>query len=156
MEKYEKLRLRKPDETPTYEKLQETLGKSFEKYQMLQDELAGFEMEQNWKYYNCGCKSWMANGQYRWVSARGTEKEKTIYWLSAWDGFFKIVVWFLEKNRAEILTTNLSEETKQKIRDSKVFGAKMQTFPVEFEITNDTPLNDVYTLIRCKKALEAK
>ena len=151
--KYEKLRLREPEPAPTYEVLEKTLRGSFIAYETFQDELPRFDLEQNWQYYTGSCKSWLGRGQYRWVTPRGTEKEKTIYWLSAWEGYFKVVIWFLEKNRREILNANLSEETKRKINDAKTFG-KMQTFPLEFEITVGKSLADVYTLINCKKQLD--
>lgn len=155
MSKYDNLRLKECEEVPTYELLEKILGESFETYEIFQEALASFEIEQDWQYYACSCKSWMARGQYRWTTPRGTSKEKTIYWLSAWDGFFKVMIWFLEKNRNEILKENLSEETKQKICDAKTLG-KMNTFPLEFEMTSAKPLADIYSLIRCKKQLEAK
>jgi len=155
MSKHENLRLREPEINPTYEVLEKTIGGSFSAYETLQDELPRFDIEQEWTYY-AGCtKSWLAKGQYRWTTPRGTSKEKTIYWLSAWDGYFKVAVWFLEKNRREILSSSVSEKTKQLIREAKTLG-KMMTFPVEFNITTSEPLADIYTLINCKKNLEAK
>jgi len=152
--KFEKLRLEEPDVIPTFEVLEKILGKSFEAYQTFLEELSGFEIEQNFQYYTGGHKSWMARGQYRRVTPRGTEKEKTIYWLSVWDGYFKVAIWFLEKNRHEILKANVSEKTKQMIKDAKTFG-KMMTFPLEFNVTATESLADIYILIGCKKQLEA-
>lgn len=71
-----------------------------------------------------------------------------------WEGYFKVTIWFLEKNRSEILSAGLSEDTKQKINDAKTFG-KLKTFPLEFDITAAELLSDIYTLINCKKQLEA-
>lgn len=154
MSKYENLRLKEPNVIPTFEVLEKVLGDSFIAYETFLDELSSFEIEQDWQYYNCGCKSWMAKGQYRWVTKRGTDKEKTIYWLSIWDGYFRVVIWFLEKNRLEILKSNVTEKTKEIIRGAKTFG-KLMTFPLEFDITSVSPLGDIYTLIGFKKQLEA-
>ena len=151
---YENLRLRDPEAAPTNELLEKTFGTSYRTYQTFLDSLSGLELEQKWQFYNCSCKSWMARGIYRWTTPRGTNKEKNIYWLSAWDGFFKVAIWFLEKNRYEILKANLGDQTKQKIRTAKTLG-KMATFPLEFEITSPEPLADIYTLIKYKKQLEA-
>jgi len=155
MTKHENLRLREAEITPTNEVMKKNIGASYDAYLKLQNALAGLDIQQEWMYY-AGCtKSWLAKGQYKWTTPRGTNKEKTIYWLSAWDGFFKLTVWFLEDNRGEILKADVSETTKQLIRNGKMFGPKMRTFPVEFEITTADPLADIYTLIKCKKKLEA-
>lgn len=153
MSSYENLRLKESEIVPTYELLEKILDSSFDTYKTFQDELADLQLEQEWKYYNCSCKSWMARGQYRWTTARGTNKEKTIYWLSAWDGYFKVVIWFLAKNRHEILKENLSKTIRQTILDAKTLG-KLNTFPVEFDVRTDEFLSDIYLLIKCKKELE--
>ena len=64
-----------------------------------------------------------------------------------------MAVWFKEKNRAEATRENISEKTKQIISESATFG-KVPTFPVVFEIRGGEPLNDIYTIINCKKRLE--
>ena len=151
---YEKLRLREPGTEPTDEVLKSILGASYGAYTTFLGALAGLELENEWKFYNCSCKSWLARGVYRWTTPRGAKKEKNLYWLSAWDGYFKVAVWFLDKNRGEVLKLNTSEQTKKLIRDAKTLG-KMMTFPVECDITTAGALADVYALIKCKKNLEA-
>ena len=54
-----------------------------------------------------------------------------------------------------MLTADVSEKTKQIVRDSKpVMNAS--TFPVMFKVTTTEELTDIYTLINCKKRIEAK
>ena len=152
--KYEKLRLREQEIFPSQEVLEKILGESFNAYKTFQDTLEQFELEQLWQFYPCFCgKAWMARGSFKWTTPRGANKEKNIYWLSAWEGYFKVAIWFKEKNRMEILKSDLSEGTKRIIRDAKTMG-KLMTFPVEFDVDNIEPLADIYELIRHKKELE--
>ena len=151
----EKLRLREPGIIPTQEVLEKTLGDSHRIYEKFVEGLRDLGIENEWKFYPCfGCKAWMARGEYKWVTPRGTKKSKNIYWLSAWDEYFVVSVWFKEDNRAEVLKADVREETKLLIRKGKMFGPKMRTFPVEFEITSIEPLDDIFTLLKYKIRLE--
>ena len=152
MNDHDNLRLRDPGATPTSELLEQTLGDSYAAYELLQEALPGLEIEQEWQWYTPH-KAWYAKGQHFWTTPRGTRKEKNLYWLHVFEGYFNVAVWFLEKNRAEILKANVSEQTKQLIREAKTMG-KMATFPVMFNVTTTEPLADIYELIDCKKRLE--
>jgi len=146
------LRLKDPEVTPTSAVLEKTLGDSFAAYEAFQEELPSLEIEQDWQWYT-PYKAWFAKGQHWWTTKRGTQKEKTLYWLYVFDGYFRVAVWFKEKNRAEVLLADVSEKTKHLISDSKTKG-KMPTFPVVLEITTVEQLADIYTLLECKKKLE--
>lgn len=152
MNNHEKLRLRNPEIMPTSELLEQTMGCSYTAYEIFQDALPGLEIEQDWQWYTPH-KAWFAKGQHFWTTPRGTQKEKNLYWLHVYDGFFSVAVWFKEKNRSEILSANVSEKTKQMICDAETMG-KMPTFPVVFDITTTELLADIYTLLDCKKRLE--
>jgi len=153
---YEKLRLREPEVTPTKEVLEKVLGESFRAYQQFVDGLGDLEIANEWKFYPCACgKAWMARGEYRWTTLRGANKTKNIYWMSAWEKYFVVAVWFKEDNRAELLKADVSENTKRLIREGKMFGPKMRTFPVEFEVRDNKQLADIYMMLRLKKKLEA-
>ena len=153
MNNHENLQLRDPGVTPTSEMLEQILsGSSYDAYETFQEALPGLEIEQEWQWYTPH-KAWFARGQHFWTTPRGTKKEKTLYWLHVYDGTFNIAVWFKEKNRTEILRADVSDKTKQLIRDAKTMG-KVPTFPVVFDVSTDEPLGDVYTLIDCKKRLE--
>jgi len=148
----EKLVLRDNTAQPTQELLEKVLGNSYLAYEEFQDTLADLEIEQQWQWY-APYKAWFARGQYYWSTPRGTEKEKTLYWLYVFDSFFIISVWFKEKNRQELLNANVSDATKELIKTTSTMG-KLPTFPVEFNITNPNQLTDIYTLIKYKKKLE--
>ena len=148
----DKLRLRDPASAPTGEALEQTLGESFAAYETLQDALPGLEIEQEWQWYTPH-KAWFAKGQHFWTTARGAKKEKNLYWLHVFEGYFSVAVWFKEKERAEILSADVSEQTKRLIRDAKTMG-KVPTFPVVFDITKPEPLTDITVLLECKKRLE--
>ncbi|MCL2508311.1 MAG: DUF3788 domain-containing protein [Oscillospiraceae bacterium] len=152
MNNQEKLRLRDPEAAPTDELLEQILGDSYAAYEVFQDALPGLEIEQEWQWYTPH-KAWFAKGQHFWMTPRGAKKEKNLYWLHVFEGFFNVAVWFKEKNRAEILSADVSEKTKRLIRDTETYG-KMPTFPVVFEITAAESLADIYILIDYKKRLE--
>jgi len=152
MKEHEKLQLREPIVTPTSGMVEQALGESYAAYEAFQDALPNLELEQEWQWYT-PYKAWFAKGQHRWTTARGTNKEKTLYWLYVFDGYFNVAVWFKEKNRMEILNADVSEKTKQLIISAETMG-KLPTFPVMFEVTTTEPLADIYTLLGCKKELE--
>jgi len=154
--KREDLRLKDPNIVPTEEVLREALGENYEVYAEFVEGLGKLSVEQIWQYYPCFCgKAWMARGSYKWTTPRGANKEKNIYWLTAWDGYFHVAVWFKEMNRMEILKADVSEGTKEFIRNAKMLGQKMRTFAVEFSVKGNESLADIYELLRCKIRLEA-
>jgi len=152
MNDHEKLRLREPEETPTSKVLEQTLGDSYAAYEAFQDALPNLEMEQEWQWYTPH-KAWFAKGQHWWTTTRGARKEKNLYWLYVYEGYFSVAVWFKEKNRTEVLMADVSEKTIQLIRNAKTMG-KLPTFPVVFDITTVEQLADIYALLDCKKRLE--
>ena len=156
MNKYEELRLRDPSVEPTEALLAEILGESYKAYTAFCKGLVGLDIEQVWQFYPCfATKAWMARGEYRWTTPRGAKKSKNIYWLSVWDKYFNVAIWFKGPNREEVAKLNISEETKNAVLKAKQFGPKMNTFPVEFHLTDPEQLADLYELIKCKKRLEA-
>ena len=152
MNDHENLQLREPQVTPTRELLEQILGDSYAAYETFQDALPGLEMEQEWQWYT-PYKAWFAKGRHFWVTPRGARKEKNLYWLYVYDGYFSVAVWFKEKNRMEVLRADISEKTKKLIRDAETMG-KLPTFPVVFDITTVEPLADIYLLLDCKKRIE--
>ena len=154
MDNHEELELRDPEEIPTYEMLEEILGDSYDVYETFQEALPDLEIEQEWQW-NKSHKVWSAKGQHWWTSPRGTEKEKNLYWLLVYKGYFSIAVWFLDKNREKLLKADVSEKTKDIIATEKNAG-KMATFRVLFNVKSIEALDDIYTLIDWKKKMECK
>ena len=152
MDNHEKLRLREPEVTPASEVLEQALGDSYAAYEAFQDALPNLEIEQEWQWYT-PYKAWFAKGQHFWTTPRGARKEKNLYWLHVYEGYFSVAVWFKEKNRTEVLMADVSEKTKQLIRDAETMG-KLPTFPVVLDITTAEQLADIYALLDCKKRIE--
>lgn len=152
MDDHGNMPLRDPDAAPTGELLERILGGSYPAYEAFQEALAPLEIEQEWQWYT-PYKVWFARGQHFWTTKRGTKKEKTLYWLYVYEGYFSIAVWFKEKNRAELLAAGLEEKTRQRISDAGTMG-KLPTFPVGIDITGAEALGEVYTLLDWKKKLE--
>lgn len=111
MNSNENLQLKNPEVMPTREMLENILGGSYAAYEALQDALPILEMEQEWQWYT-PYKAWFARGQHFWTTKRGTKKEKTLYWLYVYEGYFSVAIWFKEKNRMELLNANVSEKNK--------------------------------------------
>ena len=137
---------------PTGEVLWKALGEGYPAYEEMQEALPSLEIEQDWQWYT-PYKAWLAKGQHFWTTKRGTKKEKTLYWLYVFEGSFSLAVWFKEKDRQELLSADLSEEAKERIRAAETMG-KLPTFPVVFDIEAVLPLADICALIECKKRLE--
>ena len=152
MNNNEKLQLRERTVLPTGEVLEQVLGSSYAAYETFQKALPAIDIVQEWQWYTPH-KAWFARGQHRWTTSRGTKKEKTLYWLHIFEGYFSVVVWFKEKNRMEALNAGVSEKTQHKILDAKTAG-NVPTFPVVFDITTAESLADIYGLINHKKRIE--
>jgi hypothetical protein len=153
MNNQEKPQLRDANIAQTNELLAEILGESYAAYESFQNALKAIELEQEWQWFSQH-KVWAGRGWHRWVTPRGAQKEKTLYWLYVYDGYFSVTVWFLDKNRLELLKADVSEQTKKMIKESSNFADKFKTFPVTIDILDTASLAEVYTLIDWKKKLE--
>jgi len=153
MNEHKDVQLRDRETKPTDEMLKAVLARgSYNAYEALQEALPRLEIEQEWMWYTPH-KAWYAKGLYRWTTSRGTKKEKVLYWLYVFDGYFCVAVWFKEKNRAEILKADLRDETKKMIREAET-EMGMPTFSAMLKMTDGAVLDDIYALIECKKKLE--
>ena len=144
--------LRSPDITPTSEIISEALKSAAAAYTGLIDEFQRRDVEVEWRYYNDG-KSWLGKGLYEQIGARGGKKEVTVFWLSIWDGFFKVTFYIPEKSRSEALNLPLSGEVKSMIAESKQIG-KLKFFPLVFDLQGDELFNDICTLVNFRKILK--
>ena len=147
-----KLQLRERKVMPTSEALKQVLGDSYAAYETFQKALSDIDIEQEWQWY-IPHKAWFARGQYRWTTTRGAMKEKTLYWLHVFEGYFSVAVWFKEKKRMEVLNADVSEKVKHMVLDAKTMG-NVPTFPVIFDITTTELFADIYGLINHKKKIE--
>lgn len=142
--------LRDPDIPPSSAVISEALKEADKTYLEFVSELANHDIQLDWRYYTDG-KAWLAKGLYNWTGKRGGQKETTIFWLSIWDGFFKVTFYIPEKDRANALGLPLDPEVKLVIADSKQMG-KLKFFPLVFDVFSDERFEDILILADFKKS----
>ncbi len=145
--------LRNPDIKPTSDVIAEALGEANNAYVKFIGELANHEIQMEWRYYSDG-KAWLAKGLHKWIGVRGGKNEVTVFWLSIWDGFFKVTIYVPEKDRADAFRLPLADEVKRLLADSEQMGGKLKYFPVVFEVRSEEMLAAVYTLADFKISIK--
>jgi hypothetical protein len=152
-EKADRLQLlRDPGIEPTSEIIAAGLGAAYEPYMKFVQELAdryGITL-MDWRFYNDG-KAWLSKGEYKWTTARGANKVKPIFWLSIWEGFFKVSFFFSAGVRDELQSLPISEETKEIIKNAQPMGKTARFIPLVMDIDNDRQLSDVYAIAEFRK-----
>lgn len=74
--------LRKADIVPTAEIIADGLGDANSVYTHFLEGLKKYGVSlMDWRFYNDG-KAWLSKGEYKWTTARGTNKVKPLFWLS--------------------------------------------------------------------------
>ena len=136
--------LRDPGVEPTSAVIAEGLGLAYIAYTKFIEGLSRYTIQVEWRYYNDG-KAWLGKGLYKWTNTRGTVKEMTVFWLSIWNGLFKVSLFIPEKARADALNLSLDDGTRKMIESSEQMG-KLKFFPLVFEVRSDELFNDIYTL----------
>jgi hypothetical protein len=141
--------LRDPAIQPYSNVISEALKEAYDAYMKFVSELENHDIHMDWRYYTDG-KAWLAKGLHHWIGVRGGQKETTIFWLSIWDGFFKVTFFIPEKVRANALALPLDNVVKQMITDSKQMG-KLKFFPLVFDVCSNERFEDVFSLVDFKK-----
>ena len=144
--------LRNPNMQPTDDVIAKALGESNDAYIKFINEIASHDIHLDWRYYNDG-KAWLAKGLFKWRGVRGGQNETTIFWLSIWDGFFKVTIYIPEKARAEVLSLPLDSEVKLMISDSQQMG-KLKYFPIVFDLCSDEIFEAVFLLADFRKSIK--
>ena len=103
-----------------------------------------------WRYYNDG-KAWLSKGEYKWVTKRGTNKVKPIFWLSIWEGFFRVAFFFSNATRDQLLMLPISQSAKELIQNAKAMGKTMKYLPVVFDVRDNQPIEDLLVLSQFRK-----
>lgn len=127
----------------TEEVLLKTLGKSFTVYKKMMEAITGPEcgLVPEWRYYNDG-KAWLC---------KVTFKKKTVFWLSAWDGYFQTSFYFMERHCPGIAELDIAEQIKEQIGSAKPFGT---LFPVTLKMNMAEQIGDLLKIIEYKKKLK--
>ncbi|MFV0412482.1 MAG: DUF3788 family protein [Oscillospiraceae bacterium] len=144
--------LRDAATAPTDATIAKGLGAASRAYTKFIEQLEKRSVTVNWRYYNDG-KAWLGKGLHKWATTRGTPKEATVFWLSIWQGFFKVSIFIPEKARSNALALPLGAETKKMIQAAKQMG-KLKFFALVFNLQSDELFEDIDTLIDFRKALK--
>jgi hypothetical protein len=144
--------LRNPNIQPTDDVIAKALGESNDTYIKFINEIASHDIHLDWRYYNDG-KAWLAKGLFKWTGVRGGQKETTVFWLSIWDGFFKVTIYVPEKARADVLSLQLNNEVKLMIEATQQMG-KLKYFPIVFDLCSDEMFEAVFLLADYRKSIK--
>ena len=144
--------LRNPNMQPTDDVIAKALGESNDAYIKFINEIASHDIHLDWRYYNDG-KAWLAKGLFKWTGVRGGQKETTVFWLSIWDGFFKVTIYVPEKARADVLSLLLDNEVKLMIEATQQMG-KLKYFPIVFDLCSDEMFEAVFLLADFRKSIK--
>ena len=144
--------LREPDIQPTDDVIAMALGSANNAYKLFVGKLANYDIQLEWRYYTDG-KAWLAKGLNRWTGARGGKNETTVFWLSVWQGFFKVTLYIHEKFRADAANLPLNDNVKQMIAGSKQMGNRLKYFPLVFKLDSDEMFEALFILADFKKSM---
>jgi len=141
-----------PDIKPTNGLIAEGLGEAYLAYAKFIKELEEhFAISlMDWRFYNDG-KAWLSKGEYKWITLRGANKVKPIFWLSIWEGFFKVSFFFSASLQNELMNLSIGQKTKDIIKQAKAMGKTMRFIPVVLDVTNEKQLGDVYAIAEHRK-----
>lgn len=125
---------------PSEEILRATLRESYLAYRSFMEVILNPSqgIMPQWNYYQDG-KSWLCKGVF---------KKKTVFWLSVWDGYFKISFYFSEKTKSGVLGLNIKESLKADFEKTG-FTGKLKSLSIIVQDTN--LIKDIMTLIEYKK-----
>lgn len=143
--------LKNPNEKPTIEIIAKGLGEASKAYAKFLNELNNHDITlMEWRYYNDG-KAWLSKGEYKWTTPRGANKVKPLFWLSIWEGFFKVSFYFNDNIRPELLNLGLSDDVKEIIENAKPMGKTMRFIPLTIDVKTDKQLENIYILAKYRK-----
>ena len=124
---------------PTDAVLASVLGNCGDVYQAFVGTLPEYKIELEWRYYNDG-KAWLG---------KAVSNKKTVFWLSIWQGFFKVSFHFSEKIRSGIINLPIADEIKTRMENEPVKGKLVS---LTIEVSESADLKDVFTLISYKQS----
>ena len=131
--------LNEPEIFPTKEVLKNVLGESYAVYEELLKKLTDeFGLIFEWHYYNDG-KAWLC---------KVVQKKKTIFWLSAWSGYFRTTFFFLERHLEGIMALGIDDN---RFTIEKTVG---KLIPLIFSISKSEQLPDLLKMVAYKKNLK--
>lgn len=137
----EKPLLNNPGELPTENVLKTVLGSAYGAYSELMERIAEMDFEPIWNYYKDG-GAWLCKVQF---------KKKTVFWLSIWDGYFRVVFYFTEKTVEGLIPLPIDSSFFVQIREVKRVG---QFIPLGSSVQTLEQLDDLLVIADYKKKLK--
>jgi len=144
------LKLTDPNIEPTKEVLKNVLGESYTVFEELSAILTNekYCLTMNWNYHKnilaYGIKAWFCRVMY---------KKKTIFWLSAFEGYFRTTFFFLDRHIEGISKLETSEDS---FRLGKEFWAVPTVIfvPPDFNIKNNEQISDLLKIVEYRKRIK--
>ena len=135
----ETLQLKDPEIYPDKDVLETTLKDSFKAFDVLVTTITDipYAFVPEWRYYKDG-KAWLCKVCY---------KKKTVFWLSVWEGHFKIGFYFTERFVPGIMELGINQSIKDDFSNSKPIG-KLK--PLTISVFCEDQINDVLTVAEFK------
>ena len=120
---------------PTSEVLKGILKESYIVFEELSAILINEGIVLDWKYYN-ESKAWLC---------KVSNKNKTVFWLSAWNGYFRTSFFFMERHLEGMIDLGI-DDTHFTIE--KTWG---KMIPLLFNISKSEQLPDLLKMVEYKK-----
>ena len=138
----ERLQLTDPSVPPSAEVIKEALADSYQAYEAVIRAVTSspYGLTPEWRYYNDG-KAWLCKVVF---------KKKTIFWLSVFDGYFKVAFYITDRHCQGVCDLDIGEDIKTGLRSAKPSG---KLYPVVLRITKTGQAGDLLRLVEYKKSI---
>ena len=135
--------LNDPEILPDEDVLKQALKEAYFAYSEFNDLITCPEngLTPIWNYYKDG-KSWLCKVQY---------KNKTVFWLSVWPGYFNTTFYFTEKHLESFGHLPVNESYKAQLATVPRIG---KLIPLTIQISDKTVFDDLSIIIDFKKRLK--
>ena len=138
----EKPLLRDPEVKPDEKLLRSVLGdKEYSLYERVLNEIGPFGADFQWNYYKDG---------HAWL-CKVVLKKKTLFWLSVWDGYFKVSFYFTEKHVESIMALDIDTEIKECFATAKSFG---KLIPLTISVDSNEKVDDLKVVAQYKSTIK--
>lgn len=138
----ERPQLTDPSVLPSAEVLRDALTGSYQAYEEVIGIVtsSGYGLTHEWRYYNDG-KAWLC---------KLVHKKKTVFWLSVWDGYFKIAFYITASHCQGIYDLDIVEDIKTELKSAKPIG---KLYPVVLVISKKEQIGDLLRLVDYKMSI---
>lgn len=135
--------LKDPDIEPSEANLQQAFGAIYPVFSEFIETIESPEygLASEWRFYKDG-KAWLC---------KITRGKKTVVWLSAWSGFFRLGFYFTEKTGAGISALEISDDLKSNYETNDPVG---RLKPLIVDVRDRAGLDDALCLVNYKSKIK--